>query len=156
MRQDLTAGAGTGNGALVAVDRSLTAMHDGSFLLGPGLIIGINSLLLAYLTYRSRLVPRFIAVLALRRWPAGPRVVDRGDVRALRSGLHAGLQHGAARVRLGDEPRRLPHRQEFQALSSLPATSPRLLNRTRNRPRREQPRPRARSPLTARRPGRTN
>ena len=35
------------------------------FLLGPGLIIGINSLLLAYLMYRSGLVPRWIAVVGL-------------------------------------------------------------------------------------------
>ena len=75
MRQDLTAGAGTGNGALVAVDRSLTAMHDRSFLLGPGLIIGINSLLLAYLTYRSRLVPRFMRARAssVARWSSRRR-----------------------------------------------------------------------------------
>ena len=35
------------------------------FLIGPGLIIGINSLVLAYLMYRSGLVPRWIAVLGL-------------------------------------------------------------------------------------------
>ena len=44
---------------------SLVALHDWTFLLGPGLVIGVNSLLLAYLMYRSRLVPRFIAVLGL-------------------------------------------------------------------------------------------
>jgi Domain of unknown function (DUF4386) len=57
--------AGTDDGALVAVGRSLVALHDWTFLLGPGLVIGINSLLLAYLMYRSRLVPRWIAVLGL-------------------------------------------------------------------------------------------
>jgi Domain of unknown function (DUF4386) len=57
--------AGTDDGALVAVGRSLVALHDWTFLLGPGLVIGVNSLLLAYLMYRSRLVPRWIAVLGL-------------------------------------------------------------------------------------------
>ena len=50
---------------LVAAGRALVAIHDWSFLLGPGLVIGVNSLTLAYLMYRSRLVPRFIAVLGL-------------------------------------------------------------------------------------------
>lgn len=40
-------------------------MHDCTFLLGPNFLLGANSLLLAHLMYRSRLVPRFIAVLGL-------------------------------------------------------------------------------------------
>ena len=54
---------GTGTGPDVA--RALVALHDWTFLLGPGLVIGVNSLLLALLVYRSRLVPRWIAVLGL-------------------------------------------------------------------------------------------
>jgi hypothetical protein len=53
------------DGALVVAQQALVAVHDWMFLLGPGLIIGINSLLLAYLMFRSRLVPRWIAVLGL-------------------------------------------------------------------------------------------
>jgi hypothetical protein len=60
------AGAPSGDdGALVAGQAALVALHDAMFLLGPGLIIGINSLLLAYLMYRSGLVPRWIAVIGL-------------------------------------------------------------------------------------------
>ena len=49
----------------VAVARALVALHDWTFLVGPGLVIGVNSLLLALLMHRSRLVPRWIAVLGL-------------------------------------------------------------------------------------------
>jgi Domain of unknown function (DUF4386) len=41
------------------------AIHDWTFLLGPSWVLGINSFLLAYLMYRSGLVPRAIALLGL-------------------------------------------------------------------------------------------
>ena len=50
---------------LVAVARGLIAVHDWTFLVGPGLVIGVNSLLLAVLVHRSGLVPRWIARLGL-------------------------------------------------------------------------------------------
>ena len=40
-------------------------MHNWTFLFGPGLAIGVNTLMLAYLMYRSGLIPRLIAVLGL-------------------------------------------------------------------------------------------
>jgi hypothetical protein len=54
-----------GSGAGPDVARALVALHDWTFLLGPGLVIGVNSLLLALLMHRSQLVPRWIAVLGL-------------------------------------------------------------------------------------------
>ena len=63
LRQDNAGSADVG--ALVPVQDSLVALHDAMFLLGPGLIIGVNSLLLASLMYRSGLVPRWIAALGL-------------------------------------------------------------------------------------------
>ena len=65
LRQDHADAAGTDGGSLLAVQESLVALHDAMFLLGPGLIIGVNSLLLAWLMYRSGLVPRWIAVVGL-------------------------------------------------------------------------------------------
>jgi hypothetical protein len=65
LRQDHAGTPTTDDGALVAVQESLVALHDAMFLLGPGLVIGINSLLLAWLMYRSGLVPRWIAVVGL-------------------------------------------------------------------------------------------
>jgi len=64
LRRDFAAGAGAGT-TLVALGRALVATHDWTFLFGPGLAIGVNTLLLAYLMYRSRLVPQLIAVIGL-------------------------------------------------------------------------------------------
>lgn len=52
-------------GALSAVSDGLVAVHDWTFLLGPGFAIGVNTLMLAYLMYRSELVPRWIARIGL-------------------------------------------------------------------------------------------
>jgi hypothetical protein len=60
------AGAGTADAAsLVPVNEALVAIHDWAFLIGPGWFLGTNSLLLAYLMYRSGLVPRTIAILGM-------------------------------------------------------------------------------------------
>jgi hypothetical protein len=40
-------------------------MRQWTFLLGPGLIPGINALFLGYVMYRSRLVPRLIPAIGL-------------------------------------------------------------------------------------------
>jgi Domain of unknown function (DUF4386) len=45
---------------------SLAAIKDWTFLLGPGIVVGIgNGLILGYLMYRSRLVPRRMAMLGI-------------------------------------------------------------------------------------------
>jgi hypothetical protein len=71
LRQHLagTPGAGADPGALVTVSRALVAVHDWTFLIGPGQVIGLNTLLLATLMYRSRLVPRAIAIIGLAGGP---------------------------------------------------------------------------------------
>ncbi len=64
LRQDV--GGTAGGGSLVTVGRSLVAIHDWTFLLGPGWVVGVgNGLLLGYLMYRSGLVPRGMAMLGL-------------------------------------------------------------------------------------------
>jgi hypothetical protein len=65
LRQDLAGAAGADAASLVTVGKSLVALHDWTFLFGPGLMPGVNGLLLGYLMYTSRLVPRAIAVLGL-------------------------------------------------------------------------------------------
>jgi len=68
-----------GRRSLVIIGKSLVAVRDGTFLLGPGLIPAVNALLLGYLMYRSALVARVIPVLGLigaplkRRWGAFAR-----------------------------------------------------------------------------------
>ncbi len=65
LHQDL-AGGGTDPATLQTVGRSLVAIKDWTFLLGPGFVVGIgNGLLLGYLMYRSGLVPRRMAMLGL-------------------------------------------------------------------------------------------
>jgi len=52
--------------SLTTIGKSLVAVHDWTFLLGPGFIVGIgNGLMLGYLMFRSGLVPRGMAMLGL-------------------------------------------------------------------------------------------
>jgi hypothetical protein len=64
LREDF-AGAGADAGSLTVAGASLVAIHDWTFLLGPGFCVGVNGLLLGYLFYRSGLVPRWIAMFGL-------------------------------------------------------------------------------------------
>ena len=59
------AAAGTDASALVAVGQGLVAVRDQTFLVGPGVMPGLNALLLGYVLYRSRLVPRPIPSMGL-------------------------------------------------------------------------------------------
>jgi hypothetical protein len=54
---------GAGNGALVT-GQALVALYDRIFLLSQSLMPAVNDLLLGYLLYKSRLVPRVLPVLA--------------------------------------------------------------------------------------------
>jgi hypothetical protein len=75
LRQEATAGVDAAS--LVAIGESLVALHDWTFLLGPGFFVGVgNGLMLGYLMYRSALVPRGMAVLGLI---GGPLVSASGD-----------------------------------------------------------------------------
>jgi Domain of unknown function (DUF4386) len=74
LRQEATAGADAGS--LLAVGESLVALHDWTFRLGPGFFVGVgNGLILGYLMYTSRLVPRGMAVLGLI---GGPLIIASG------------------------------------------------------------------------------
>ncbi len=65
LRQDLAGATGTDTAALVTLGNALVGFHNWTRLLGPGLVCGTNTVLMAYLLYQSRLVPRFIPVLGL-------------------------------------------------------------------------------------------
>jgi len=49
----------------LAAGSVLVAWYEWTTLLGPGLVCGTNTVLMAYLMYRSRLVPRIIPILGL-------------------------------------------------------------------------------------------
>jgi hypothetical protein len=70
LRQDVGGVAGADPATLTAVGRSLVAIHDQTFLLGPAFCAGIgNGLMLGYVMYRSGLVPRRMAMLGLYGGP---------------------------------------------------------------------------------------
>jgi hypothetical protein len=74
LRQEATAGADVGS--LLTAGKSLVALHDWTFLLGPGFFVGVgNGLMLGYLMYSSRLVPRGMAMLGLI---GGPLIIASG------------------------------------------------------------------------------
>ena len=75
LRQDVGAAGGA---SLVIAGRSLVAIHDWTFLLGPGWVVGIgNGLILGYLMYRSGLVPRRMTWLGLI---GGPLIILSGTL----------------------------------------------------------------------------
>ena len=64
------------SGATAALGSALVGIHDWTFLLGPGFIVGFgNGLLLGWLMYRSGLVPRGMAMLGLI---GGPLIIASG------------------------------------------------------------------------------
>jgi hypothetical protein len=65
LRQHLIGTAGTDTATLVTLGSALVAFHNWTFLVGPSFTSGTNTVLMAYLMYKSGLVPRFIPVLGL-------------------------------------------------------------------------------------------
>lgn len=65
LRQQMVDTVGADPAALMTVSSVLVALYQWTVLLGPGLVCGTNTVLMAYLMYRSRLVPRFIPMLGL-------------------------------------------------------------------------------------------
>ena len=75
LRQEAAA-AGADGGSLIAVGESLVVLHEWTRQLGPGFVVGVgNGLILGYLMYTSRLVPRGLAVLGLI---GGPLIIVTG------------------------------------------------------------------------------
>lgn len=57
--------------ALTVVGQALVAIHDWTFKLGPGVVVGFgNGIILGYMMWKTRLLPRFISILGLIGGPA--------------------------------------------------------------------------------------
>jgi hypothetical protein len=65
LSQAFVAAAAPDAAAFHAVGTMLLAVHDWTFMLGPLFMLGINTLMYTSLLYKSRLVPRPLAVLGL-------------------------------------------------------------------------------------------
>jgi hypothetical protein len=65
LRNDVAGTAGTDPASLFTTGQALIAVHDWTFLLGPGLIAAVNAFCLGSVMYRSGLVPRIIPTIGL-------------------------------------------------------------------------------------------
>ena len=65
LRHDLAGATGAEAVSLVTTGKSLIAIHNWTFLLGPGLMAGVNAVCLGSVMYRLRLVPRMIPLVGL-------------------------------------------------------------------------------------------
>ncbi len=76
LRQDFAGTGGGDRGSFVTVGRALFAIYEWAFALGPGFVVGVgNGLILGYMMYKSRLVPRGMAMLGLI---GGPLIIATG------------------------------------------------------------------------------
>ena len=57
LRDNLAASSGTDGASLDIAGQTLIAIHDWTFLLGPGFCVGVNGILLGWLMYRTGLMP---------------------------------------------------------------------------------------------------
>jgi hypothetical protein len=58
-------------GSLMVAGQALVALHDWTFNLGPGVVVGVgNGLILGYMMWKTRLVPRAMSFLGLVGGPA--------------------------------------------------------------------------------------
>jgi hypothetical protein len=57
--------SGSDAASMVTTGRSLVALHDWTFLFGPGVMPAINALLIGTVMYRTGLVPRIIPTIGL-------------------------------------------------------------------------------------------
>ena len=64
MSQEYVAGAPDAS-SFQTLGTLLLAVRDWTLLLGPNILLGLNALMLSYLLYQSRLVPRFLSVWGL-------------------------------------------------------------------------------------------
>ncbi len=65
LRHDLASTIGANSGSLVITGRALVAIHNWTFLAGPGLCVGVNDVLLGYLMYSTALMPPRLALFGL-------------------------------------------------------------------------------------------
>ena len=93
--QNFVAAAAPDASAFLVAGTLLRAVYKWTFVLGPLLFLGINTLMYSYLLYKSRLVPRPLAVLGHYRSNTRFCFRHAGSVRR-RSTFRPGGSHGPA------------------------------------------------------------
>ena len=111
LQQHFAGATGAQAQALGVAGESLVAMRQWTFLLGPGVMAGVNDLLLGYILYRSGLVGPRHSDHRPRRRPAHPAVGRRDDPGCLGTGLHGWLPVRPPRRCVRVLRRRVPDRQ---------------------------------------------
>jgi hypothetical protein len=69
LHQHAAGATGSEAASLVAVGKGLTAVHNWTFLIGPNFVCATDTTVLAWLMWRARLIPRFVAGLGLAGGP---------------------------------------------------------------------------------------
>ena len=76
---------------LTAIGVALSALHDWTFRLGPGVVVGVgNGLILSWMMWKARLVPRALSRLGLF---AGPALLAAGVAVMLSQAEARGVAH---------------------------------------------------------------
>jgi hypothetical protein len=65
LRGDLAASVGADSGSLEIAGRALVAIHNWTFLVGPGFCVAVNDILLGYLMYSTGLMPPRLAMFGI-------------------------------------------------------------------------------------------
>jgi len=65
LRTEVSGTVGADSASLLTTGHALIAIHDWTFLIGPGLFPAINALCIGAVMYRARLLPRWIPTLGL-------------------------------------------------------------------------------------------
>lgn len=82
--------------AMTAIGAALSAIHDWTFRLGPGVVVGVgNGLILGWMMWRTRLVPRALSALGLF---AGPALLAAGVAVMLGQAEAGGIVQALATV----------------------------------------------------------
>lgn len=65
LHDDLAGSIGADRTSLDVAGQSLVAIHDWTFLFGPGFCVGVNGILLGWMMYRTELMPPRLAMLGV-------------------------------------------------------------------------------------------
>ncbi|OKP65728.1 hypothetical protein A3844_03015 [Paenibacillus helianthi] len=65
LSREFTTSAAVDISSFEASGTLLKAIHDWTFMLGPNVMLGINTLIYSYIFYQTKLVPRFISILGI-------------------------------------------------------------------------------------------